>query len=378
MHSRQTLLGLLAVAVIGVASVPFLLRAEDPQLAQRRQSIAAMTQADRQRLQRNFERFTAMNDAQRAQLSDFAAALETDRTTQRGRLNETLRVYEQWLQTLTPHQRDALRKETAPLQRIALMRQLVDEQRDDRIEIRMGDRGAFLGPIPAIGRKDLEAMLEIISGKLGLYLNRSQELEGYEGMRRYLKMFELLSRQGRSVHQLLGEDNVQLLLQAISDEQTREQLQSIPDIERPQAEAPLRRTKLALAMFQAIETELDRELRSRRVSPENLTRYFEKLDQDQQDELLTLTPAQFRQQLLSRYVETEWSQNRINMGLVRQFFRPQRPPGERPPGDNPPAERRPGDGPPRGGGLGDGPLPDRPRGERLPSDRGGSVPRGPR
>jgi hypothetical protein len=369
-HSRQTFLGLLALAMLSVAAMPFLLQAENPQLAQRRQSIASMTQAERERLQRNFERFTAMNDAQRAEVSDFAAALEEDRTTHRGRLNETLRVYEQWLQTLSPHQREALRKESDPLQRIALMRQLVEEQRDDRIEIRMGDRGGFLGPIPAISPRDLEAMLEVISGKLGLYLNDPQELEGYEGMRRYLKMFELLSRQGRSTHQLLGEDNVQLLLQAISDEQTREQLQTLPDMGRPLAQASLRRTKLGLAMYQAIETELDRELRSRRVSPENQTRYFENLPREEQDELLALTPSQFRQELLSRYVETEWSQNRINMRLVRQFFRPQRPPEERPQENGPPGPRRPGESPPRSGGLGDVFPRERLRSDRPPGERG--------
>jgi hypothetical protein len=370
-HSRRTLLGLLAVAMFSVAAVPFLLRAENPRLAQRREVVAAMTQADRERLQRNFQRFAAMDALQRAQVSDFAAALEEDRTTHRGRLNETLRIYEQWLQTLTPHQRDALRKQSDPLQRIALMRQLVEEQRDDRIEIRMGDRGGFLGPIPAISRPDLEAMLEVISGKLGLYLNRPEELEGYEGMRRYLKMFELLARQGRSmIRDLLGEANVQLLLQAISDEQTREQLQAVPDIDRPQAEAARRRTKLALAIFQAIEMELDRELRSRRVSPENLTRYFENLPPEEQDELLTLTPGQFRQELLSRYVETEWSQNRINMGLVRQFFRPQRPPGERRQENGPPPQRRPGEPPPRGGGPGDPFQREPPRGERPPAEAG--------
>lgn len=365
-HSRRTLLGLLAVAVASVATVPFLLRAEDPQLALRRQDIAAMTQADRQRLQRNFERFTAMDADQRRQVSDFSAALEADRTRQRGRLNETLRIYEQWLQTLTPHQRDALRKQTDPLRRIALMRQLVDEQRDDRIEIRMGDRGGFLGPIPSISRTDLEAMLEVISGKLGLYLNNPQDLEGYEGMRRYLKMFELLAQQRRSIWQLLGEANIQLLLQTISDDQTRQQLQTLPDVERPRGDAQLRRVKLGLAIYQAIETELDRELRSRRVSSENLSKYFENLPLEEQDELLNLTPGQFRQELLSRYVETQWSQNRINMRLVRQFFRPQRPPTERPAGDGPPRDGQPGDGPPRGRGPGDGPFGEPPREERPP------------
>lgn len=338
-HSRQTLLGLLAVAILSVAALPFLLRAEDPGLAQRRESIAAMPLAERERLQRNFDRFAAMDAAQRRQLGDFTAALTADRTTRQGRLNETLHVYEQWLQTLTPHQRDALRKESDPLQRIALMRQLVNEQRDDRIEIRMGGGGGFLGPIPSISRADLEAMLEVISGKLGLYLGNAPGLEGYEGMRRYLKMFELLGRQGRSMRELLSESSVQQLLAAISDEQTREQLQTLPEIERPLGDAQRRRLKLALTIYRAVETELDRELRSRRVSPENLTRYFENLPLDEQDELLTLTPSQFRQELLSRYVETEWSQNRIDMRLVRQFFRPQRPAAERGPDRDGPGTR---------------------------------------
>lgn len=362
-YSKRTLLGLLVVALSSVAAVPFVLPAEDPTLVLRRQSIAAMTQAERQRLQRNFERFTAMDARQQEQVREFSAALEVDQTSNRGRLGQTLRVYEQWLQTLTPHQRDALRRQPDPLQRISLMRELVDDQRDVRIEVRMGERSEFLGPLPQISRSDLEAMLTVLDGKLGLYLDDPAELAGYEGMRRYLKMFELLARQRRTIRDLLGDANMQLLMAAISDEQTREQLQTLPEADRPLAEIPLRRLKMGLAIYQAIEVELDRELRSRRVSPENLARYFDELTLEEQDELLTLIPSQFQQQLLSRYVETEWSQNRINMRLVRQFFRPQRPPGD------PSAPPRP----PDGGGMGQRRPGEAPTGARLPGDRRGNA-----
>lgn len=356
MREKNTLLALALVGLITAAALPYLLRAQNPDLEVRRRRIAGMTQAEREHLLRNLDRFNAMPPAERQQLEAFSAALAEDQVHGRGMLSHTLAIYGDWLRTITPHQREALRKEQDPVKRIASIRNLVEEQRDERIEVRMGERMEFLGPIPLISRSDLEAMCRIIESRLELYITNPQELDGYDGMSRYLKMFELLARERRSVRDLLSDANRRLLLDAIADDQTREQLESIPDnLERPLAVAQARRLKLGLAISQAVEVELDRELRQKRSSRENLAAYFDNLPIEEQDDLLALTPEQFREQLFSQYVENEWSQDRINMRLVRQFFRPQLPPGER-------------------GGPGRGAI-ERPGPGRPPNERPGQPPR---
>jgi len=128
MREKQTLLALAIVGLISVAALPFLLRAENPDLEVRRRRIAGMTQAEREHLQRNLARFEAMSSAERQQLESFCAELAHDQVHDRGKLNHTLEIYGDWLRTITPHQREALRKEPDAVKRIAAIRELVDQQ----------------------------------------------------------------------------------------------------------------------------------------------------------------------------------------------------------------------------------------------------------
>lgn len=356
LRDRRTILGLLGAALLGVAAVPFLLRADDPELAVRRRRIEGMPQAERERIQRNFKQFQTMSEADRRHLRAFDAALEADRINNRGGLSETLRTYADWLKTVTPHQRDALQQESDPAKRIKLIREVVESQRDERIETRMGGRiEQFLGPIPNLSRQDLSAMLAIIDRKKALLVPSAsslQDLDNYEGISRSLKLIELMARSNRSLGDLLNETNSRQLLDAVTDKETRRELETIPDSERRMLTAVARRVKLGLTIQKAIFAELDRERRQRAFTPENLEKFFEKLPLEQQDELLELSPEQFRQELRDRYQDDQQaarSENPINFILIRQFFSFQRP-GERSPplgrrreGRPTPPDRRPQD-----------------------------------
>jgi hypothetical protein len=335
MRNRRTILGLLAVALLSVATVPFLLRADDPELTMRRRQIAGMSQAERERIDRSFQQFETMSEQERQHLRQFDATLQEDRISNRGRLTETLNTYEQWLKTVTPHQRDALRRESDPARRIALIRDIIESQRSDRIQTRMGSRlEEFLGPIPVLSQKDLLAVMEIIFRKAPVWISAEslRELESYPEKRRPLKLFEMLARKNRTVSELLTETTTRQLLEAISDEQTRRELETVPESGRSMPAARARMLKVGRAIQMSVFAELDREYRRRELSLANLQKFFSTLPPEEQQQLLTLSPEEFRQELRGQFVESEWADSPVLLTLVRQFFRPRPPAGRLPPG----------------------------------------------
>ena len=334
-RDRRALLGLLIVALLSLATLPFLLRAEDPESALRRRQLSGMTRAERERIERNFRQFEAMTELERRRLREFDKAVQTDRISNHGRLSDTLNTYADWLKTVTPHQRDALQQEDVPAKRVDMIRDVVESQRSERIETRMGGRlEEFLGPIPVLNRQDLAAVLEILFKKAPQWVSMQaiRELESYPENRRPLKLFELLARTNRTVNQLLSETTAKQLLEAISDEQTRRELETVPDTGRSMPASRARQVKLGRAIQMSVFAELDREYRRRELSPENLQKFFDKLSTEEQDELLTLSPEEFRQELRGRFVESEWADSPIILTLVRQFFRSRQPAGRLPQG----------------------------------------------
>ena len=223
-----------------------------------------------------------------------------------------------------------------------MIRDVVESQRHERIETRMGGRlEEFLGPIPVLSQQDLAAVLEIIFRKAQVWVPAQslRDLENYPASRRPLKLFEILARSNRTVNELLSETTTRQLLEAITDEQTRRELETIPETGRALPASRAQRLKLGRAIQMGIFAELDREYRRRELSMDNLQKFFDKLPQNEQDELLTLSPGEFRQELRGRFIESEWADSPVLLTLVRQFFRTQRP-GERPPVGGPRREGR--------------------------------------
>ncbi len=91
-----------------VLGIPFLFRsvpdAEQEALAARRQKIESMTISERERLERNFERFQQLPPERQEVLRGIEKAVSEDET-----LNKTLLEFERWLTTLSPWERMELR-----------------------------------------------------------------------------------------------------------------------------------------------------------------------------------------------------------------------------------------------------------------------------
>ncbi len=320
---RRFFLALLAVAAVGVAVMPFLLGAEDPQLERRRQQIAAMTQPERERLQRNFVQFAKLSEADRAHFRDLHAKLEADRASQQGRAVATLETYSQWLQTIPPYERDALQQERDAAAKLTLVRKVLDRQQEERVELRIGSTmETRLGPIPTLSEEDLQSMLAVIQEAAEPVLHNTsleKELEGYKGLALTLKTFELLGRKDKRLLPLLTETRVQRLVDVISDDETRQMLSA--EAGDRSAGFNARKHKVVMTLWKNLAIAIEKEMRQRVVTSQKMEAMFAELPVAEQEALLDLSPDEFHHELRQRVLDAE-STGPINRRFVQKFVVP--------------------------------------------------------
>src|SRR5688572_26319149 len=107
------------LAVLLVGGFFALSQASDPEqekLAARRQQIEAMTAAERERLERNFERFQSLSPERQEALLEIEKAVREDED-----LNKTLLGYDRWLNTLSPWERAQLRNAKTKEEKLQLV-----------------------------------------------------------------------------------------------------------------------------------------------------------------------------------------------------------------------------------------------------------------
>lgn len=340
MTQRRFLTACLIVAVASVVAMPYLLSGEDPVLQQRRHAIAAMSSAERQRLERNLDEFLQMTEQQRDQYRQLHAELADDAANNHGRANEALQTYRDWLQTLSPSDRVELSAEQDSAGRVRKIREIIERRQNEELEFRAGEALSRLGPIPSLKPEDMKRVLAVIGEAIEPEIKNPEELEGFEGLSRTLKMFELMGRQRQKLVRLLDEERLKAIKDALSNDSDRRMLEYLDD--NQPASPQLARIKLTVTLIKNLEVAARRELRREPVTPQKLQVAFDALPPSDQDELLELSASQFRSELRRQHAD-ENGFDRINRRDVEQFLRPGadfRPRGRRGP---PPRRPRPDD-----------------------------------
>ena len=116
----------LFVAMFGF--VPQSLQAVDQQtITLRTDQLRRMSEIERGHLNRNIEEFQKLNEVEKQHYRKLHEELKRDAATG-GSLTRTMQTYCLWVQTLTPTQRDELKKELVPAQKLALIRRFKEEQ----------------------------------------------------------------------------------------------------------------------------------------------------------------------------------------------------------------------------------------------------------
>lgn len=318
---RRFLGAMLVVAAVSLAVMPLLSGAESPELALHRRRVETMTAAERARLDRNFADFRALPEADRQRLRTLHAELEADRLQNHGRATAALQTYAHWLQTIPVYERDALRRESDPAAKIRLVREVLDRQRSDRLELKMGSPlEERFGPIPTLSPEDLRNVLAVFhdAAEPALPAPAAQELAVYEGLGRTLKLIELLVRQDRRLFTLMNDVRWKELVAAISDQNARQMLNA--DEGAATARSARQRLKPVIMLWKNLELAMDRESRQRAVTDDKLAAVLDDLPPAEQDELFDLSPQLFRLELRTRLPEVNAARP-IDRRLVQRFFR---------------------------------------------------------
>ncbi|MCA9075193.1 MAG: hypothetical protein KDA93_09175 [Planctomycetaceae bacterium] len=315
---RRFLTVCLVIAIASIAMMPVLMSSEDPVLSERRQAIELMSTAERQRLERNFTQFQQMTEAEREQYRQLHAELAEDAANNHGRANEALLTYRNWLQTLSPSKRIEISEESDSAGKVRLIREVIEQRQDEELELRAGEALGRLGSIPSLKPEDMERVLTIIGEAIEPEIP-VDELEGFEGLSRTLKMFEVMGRRREKLVVLLTEERLQAIKSALTNDSDRRMLEYLAD-NRP-APPQLASIKLTVTLIKNLEVAARRGLRKEQVTPEKLQTYFDSLSLSEQDELLELSASQFRAELRRQYAD-ENGFDRINRRDVEQFLRP--------------------------------------------------------
>jgi len=106
-------------------------QAGDTLLVQRRAHIGSMSAVEKENLRRNYQRFLELDDDERQKLRDLHAQITTG--SERERLSSVMRLYHQWLQSLTAGERLQLLDLPAD-QRVRAIKKLIERQERDQFQ----------------------------------------------------------------------------------------------------------------------------------------------------------------------------------------------------------------------------------------------------
>lgn len=362
--------------LLSVLVAPFLVRGDqqtESQLEENRAQIGRMTQSERDRLERNFQAYRAMDSQQRQSISDFHEKLNQDQSHSAGELNAALIQYREWLNTIEPFQRDQLRTTSNPQQRLKLMEEIVKDQRmRDAVRVLRewlkNDsellKRSPLAKVPILDSEDLSRLMSGIEGIEWRRLSQEQqsELNRHDGIKRFVVLLEILKRNQSfrpadrtrgprwGVRELFAtfEKTAERFDEFVEDERARQFVHGDDD-EESKLRTTLRVQSLLLMsmMMQVMGEKNDSSI----PTQQQLEQIFSSLPQEEQDRLLQLEAIDFYKELVSRMEPANESEDRLSLRDVGRAFLPPWEDGGRrpPPGGRGPGNPRDGEeNPPRG------------------------------
>lgn len=165
-----------------LAAPPFLLRAEPENWPAVEAAVANMSQAERDRLERNTQEYRALPEAERAKYRTLHAELQQDIENDNGRLASTMRDYYAWLTTNQSYDRQTLTGISDPDRRLAEMQQVVDKRDEAASSSKYRySRMWMRDSIPELTSDQLNALMTGIENRLNMTDEEHGELLDDQG-----------------------------------------------------------------------------------------------------------------------------------------------------------------------------------------------------
>jgi len=347
-------------------------------LEERSNEIAKMTASERRRIQYNWTTFQALAPAEQAEIRALHAQLEE----QPDSLHALLDTYAMWLQTLTPGQRDDLRRATSSADRLRLVREFKEKQDANR-ETQLFDLNLDLQRMkprmpqtPYLGEPDLAAVMDVLQRTMPQPLPRN-----LSPTERYIQIFRNYKNYPWGSQRQLSDEQLREVVDAITDEESKQFLNSRTSPDQL-------RFGVMMLIGKGLHAHVLRKLEPLYPDEKQLREFWATLDSVRREELMAPkrkedaeNPSYLTSELMHDYFKKlELDKPDLKPLLdywlqLRGFPRPPAPPGGsgrvfrgfsggRPPGDRPPEDESGARGEQRPPG---GPRPNNP--PPVPSER---------
>lgn len=311
-------LGMLLAAVALAGSSPGWAGVPAAELQQRSAEVEKMTVIERDRLQRNWTSFQNLPPDRKHHFRQLHLSLAEDLKSGGNRLNDTMQTYSQWLQTLTPGQREDLRQARSSAQKLDLVRKFKDEQ-ERQAQSRVLEepaidpgrmRRSFMSGKP-LSTTELEAAMSALLELLPrAERDGIQELDAQEKWSRYRRILQASTRQAGGPRDWPDQQQQDAVLAAVKITEQAEQLKSIKQ-DRP------RRVKFIHVMLSSLTAEMLAQSAPFEPRKGDLEALYAAMDNATRDELLQLPQQEMQQELLRRYYQQNRSQDPAFRELVK-------------------------------------------------------------
>ncbi|HEY3969619.1 MAG TPA: hypothetical protein VGM05_34010 [Planctomycetaceae bacterium] len=280
----------------------------------RRQEIARKSESERARLQRSFKAFRELPQAEQDWLRQFAKELKDDDRGE-GKLRSVMNEYYEWLSTLTPGQRDDLRKETDPNRRDKQVRDLLKKQQE--LADATGAKAGVKAP-HGLSADDLDAVLGIVEQAIRNYLapEEIEHLKKKRGVARHTYILDLAFRPGSGpgsqvMPRWWSKEVLEAMVSAITNPAQQHQLRNKID---QGAKAIILQLMVA-----GVRAEYETEHEKIKPDQDNLERFFVQLSSTEQDEIMRLPFDQQQKKLLDTYMTKKSLEDPDNFPKPPQF-----------------------------------------------------------
>jgi hypothetical protein len=345
---------LIGSAAAAIAAAPLIVHGDAQTTARRTaaaQKIEQLSPAERQDLEENFRRFEKLPAAEQAKYREMHARLQ-----QNPAVSEALETFSQWSGNVSAREQAEVFKQAEVQQRIAAVDRIQDEIDNDRGGRLFFGRGwgrdsyRMGPPLSRDSFYEIMQTLEAIASEAYLIQKELPEIKKLDprNPQRYQKLLIALHDHKQTWSTLVPNDSAEnRIVEAISDERTRESLRSRMGERGPGGRSLAVRVQLAVSLGR----ELANEGLKQKFGEEELQKKLATLTEDEKAELYSIPGDDSRVRLKMRIFREAWqdtqaAQEFFQLGGFGRGFGPNRGEGrdERGRGDGGRDDRGRGDG----------------------------------
>ncbi len=290
-------------------ALPLLLGAGDisqPDLNAHRKKIEAMSATEREQLKNKYKTFQQLPVETQQELRNIHQRIEKDRRLN-GRLSRVVDNYREWLGTLSPWQREEIRKQKKSTARIRIIQEFKAKKKKKQRQytpdaynlLRLNNRmrQQMQSMTLLLNEDDLEDVMQVIQEKANFPSSTTNEWKTLQPARRYVNILKaLLQKEGgrKARFRWLNDNTITDITEVIRDKDVKSEIQDIQNKET-------KRAVMDRLILKSILQQWQKTVRPNRPTEEQLSNYYKLLSPERREKLMEHSPENVKRRLIFEY-----------------------------------------------------------------------------